>query len=326
MYSVEHLREKFNSFLGNYEFVQKPEGLYEPVDYIMKIGGKRIRPILVLMANDLFGGELVQAMNSALALEVFHNFTLVHDDIMDEADTRRGKATVHKKFGRNTAILSGDVMLIKSYGLLGETKDELLKSKLFSIFTKLSIELCEGQQLDMEFEERSDVSVEEYLHMIHMKTGVLIAGALEMGALTAGASAEDCEHIYKFGKNIGIAFQLQDDLLDTFGTFEKVGKKIGGDIVQNKKTYLYLKAIELADEDQRRELIEIYDGHKNYDEAEKIGKVTKLFESLVVAEYARQVRDAYLDLAYAHLEAISQPKENKLELKKLGEQLVNRDF
>lgn len=326
MHSTEQIREIFNSFLENFHFRKQPFGLYDPVDYIMNIGGKRIRPLLVLLACDLFDGELDEALHAALALEVFHNFTLVHDDIMDDADSRRGHDTVHVKYGTDTAILSGDVMLIKAYSLIGETKNLELKSQLFDIFNKFSTELCEGQQWDMEFELRNDVKVDEYLHMINLKTGVLIAGALEMGAKIAGASNENATHLYNFGKNIGIAFQLQDDLLDTFGNYEKVGKKIGGDIVQNKKTYLYLKAIELADDQQRKKLIEIYNNQGSLTEKEKIKKVTQLFESLVVAEYARQVRDAYLDLAYAHLAAVSIPEERKTGMKALGEQLVNRDF
>ncbi len=326
MHSSEQLRDEFNSFLYKYNFIGEPKGLYDPVDYIMNLGGKRIRPLLVMMASELFTSSFEQAMNAALALEIFHNFTLVHDDIMDEADTRRGKATVHKKYDRNTAILSGDVMLIKSYSLLGSYEDLNLQSKLFSIFSKLATELCEGQQWDMEFESRSDVQVDEYLNMITMKTGVLIAGALEMGAHIGGASKDDASHIYNFGKNVGIAFQIQDDLLDTYGEFAKVGKKIGGDIVQNKKTYLYLKALELASETQRKQLIEIYNDQIKLQETTKIEKVKKLFDELVVAEYARQVRDAYLDLAYAHLAAISVEDSRKTEIRALAAQLVNRDF
>jgi geranylgeranyl diphosphate synthase type II len=245
---------------------------------------------------------------------------------MDAADTRRGKETVHKKYNQNIAILAGDAMLIKSYQLLGEYQDADLKARLFDVFTELSAQLCDGQQMDMNFETTNDVKVDDYMEMIILKTGVLIAGALKMGALIGGATVEESDKLYGFGKNIGIAFQLQDDLLDTFGTFEKVGKKIGGDIVQNKKTYLYLKAIELAGEKGRQEIEDIYNDNTPLAENQKISTVTKLFKSLVVDEYARQVRDAYLDLSYAHLEAIDVAGERKEQLRALGQQLVNRDY
>lgn len=325
MYSSEELRKVFNNYVGSYDFGGEPSNLYEPISYIMNLGGKRIRPILVLMATEMYGGKIEQAMNAALALEVFHNFTLVHDDIMDDAKTRRGKITVHEKWGQNLAILSGDAMLIKSYALIGNDLDARLQVRLYQIFNQLAAQLCEGQQMDMNFESSDDVTVDDYLKMITLKTGVLIAGALKMGAVIAGASEEESEKIYQYGKNIGIAFQLQDDLLDTFGSFEKVGKKIGGDIVQNKKTYLYLKSLELAGSEEKNELLRLYSA-TNHVEEEKVEKVSKIFKSLVVDEYARQVRDAYLDLSNAHLDAINIPFENKEELKKLGNQLINRDF
>lgn len=325
MHSSQQLRDKFNSFLKNYHFTGSPSSLYDPVNYIMQIGGKRIRPILVLLASELFGGNIDESMKAAFALEVFHNFTLVHDDIMDEADTRRGQLTVHKKYSENSAILSGDLMLIKAYELLGQYEDVNVQVALFKIFNKLAVELCEGQEWDMKFEQIDNVSVDDYLNMVTLKTGVLIAGALQMGALLGGGSVANQEHIYAFGKNIGIAFQLQDDLLDAFGTYEKLGKKIGGDIAQNKKTYLYLKAIELADEGQKTKLQDIFMDRLKLPEVDKIETVVKLFDQLVVAEYARQVRDAYLDLAYAHLAAIDVPEENKESLKDLAKQLVNRE-
>lgn len=325
MHSTSQLRERFESFLENYPFKGEPFKLYDPVDYIMKIGGKRIRPLLVMHGTALFGGKIEDAMQASLALEVFHNFTLVHDDIMDDAMSRRGRETVHVKYDTNTAILSGDVMLIMAYELLGKYKDPETQVQLISIFNKLSRELCEGQQFDMDFESRNDVTVDEYIKMITLKTGVLIAGALEMGAVIAGASQMDQGYIYNFGKNIGIAFQIQDDLLDTFGEFEKVGKKIGGDIVQNKKTYLYLKALELADDQQRNELVKIYNNKLILAEEDKIAKVKNLFHKLVVPEYARQLRDAYLDLAYAHLSAITVDDKFKKPLIELAQQLVNRE-
>ncbi len=325
MHSTLQLRESFESFLENFPFKGEPSKLYDPVDYIMKIGGKRIRPLLVLHASELFGGNIHDALFAALSLEVFHNFTLVHDDIMDDAMSRRGRETVHVKYDTNTAILSGDVMLIMAYELIGKYEKPEIQVQLLSIFNKLSRELCEGQQLDMDFENRNNVTVDEYIKMITLKTGVLIAGALEMGAVIAGASKSEQQYIYNFGKNIGIAFQIQDDLLDTFGEFEKVGKKIGGDIVQNKKTYLYLKALELADDQQKKELVNIYNNKLVLAEEDKILKVKNLFHKLVIPEYARQLRDAYLDLAYAHLAAISVNDGNKKPLIELAQKLVNRE-
>ncbi|GLR19303.1 polyprenyl synthetase family protein [Portibacter lacus] len=326
MHTTEQLKEKFNQYLLQNSFTGKPENLYEPVNYIMNLGGKRIRPILVMMACEMYGESPEKALDAALSLEIFHNFTLVHDDIMDEAETRRGEMTIHKKYNQNIAILAGDTMLIQAYKLLGNYDDPELQVALFKIFSELATQLCEGQQMDMNFETTDDVTIDEYLNMIVLKTGVLIAGALKMGALIGGANAEESQKIYNFGKNIGIAFQLQDDLLDTFGTFEKVGKKIGGDIVQNKKTYLYLKAIELSDSKGQEEIKKIYSNKTSLTENEKINKVIKLFKSLVVEEYARQLRDAYLDLSYAHLDSISIPDERKVELRNLGQQLVNRDY
>lgn len=326
MNTITDLRKIFDGYLQEYNFVDQPASLYEPMDYIMRLGGKRFRPLLVLLASDMFSDDVSKSLPAALALEVFHNFTLVHDDIMDDADTRRGKATVHAKYNNNTAILSGDVMLIKAYDLLGSYKDAMLKSQIYDVFNKFALELCEGQQMDIDFESMEDVSVEDYLKMISLKTGVLIAGSLQIGAIIGEAKAEDAKHLYDFGKNLGMAFQIQDDLLDTFGTFEKVGKKIGGDIVQNKKTYLYLKSLELSSDSQRQELVDIYNNRIHLEESEKIEKVTKIFERLVVAEYARQLRDAYLDLAYAHLSAVRVPDRNKEEIRSIAKQLVNRDF
>ncbi|WP_235296786.1 polyprenyl synthetase family protein [Portibacter marinus] len=326
MHSSQEIKNLFDLYLSQYKFQGHPSNLYQPIEYMMNLGGKRIRPVLVMMACEMFSGDPEKAMDAALALEVFHNFTLVHDDIMDKAETRRGEATVHEKWNENLAILSGDAMLIMSYRLLGQYENPQLKVKLFDIFSKLASELCEGQQMDMNFESSDDVHVDDYLKMVTLKTGVLIAGALKMGALIGGASDEDSEKLYQFGKNIGIAFQLQDDLLDTFGTYEKVGKKIGGDIVQNKKTYLYLKAIELAGNKVKEKLTSLYSEHTSGKEQKKINEVTNIFKSLVVDEYARQVRDAYLDLSYAHLDAIVLPIENKVEIKNLGKQLINRDF
>ena len=240
-------RTTFLDFLESNSFDKAPVNLYSPVNYILSIGGKRMRPILTLMATDLFGGDSKDSLHAAMAVEVFHNFTLLHDDIMDDAPLRRGKQTVHEKWDVNTAILSGDVMMIKAYGFLMEYKGEVYRA-VMEVFNQTAIEVCEGQQMDVDFETRSDVSLEEYVEMIKLKTSVLVACALKMGAVIAGASDKDADLIYDFGLNLGLAFQLQDDYLDAFGNPETFGKQVGGDIIENKKTYLYIIAEQRAND------------------------------------------------------------------------------
>jgi len=244
----------FTNFLLSNPMNRAPVNLYEPADYILSLGGKRLRPVFVLIGCSLFDSKPEKALKTAMAVEIFHNFTLLHDDIMDNADIRRGKPTVHVKYNANTAILTGDVMMIQAYQYLLDNEDPILVKSLMDIFNKMAFEVCEGQQLDMDFESRDDVSIDEYIKMITLKTSVLLAASLQLGAVIGGASTTDQNHLYEFAKNFGIAFQLQDDILDTFGEASAVGKKIGGDILQNKKTYLYLKALELADAEENTKL------------------------------------------------------------------------
>lgn len=313
--------DRFEEYLGGMTYDPAFANLYNPVHYTLENKGKRIRPAIVMLAYDAFGNKIEEVLPAALSIEVFHNFTLLHDDIMDDAPIRRGKESVFKKFGLNAAILSGDAMLIQSYGYLQSYSSELFK-KLMEIVNVNAIKVCEGQQLDMDFETRDDVTIAEYITMIELKTAVLIAGGLKMGALIGGASEEQSEHLYQFGKNIGIAFQLQDDILDTYGDKFKVGKQKGGDIIQQKKTYLYLKTLELLEGQQQEQFLNLY--HNNSDT--KIQDVTKIFDTVVIKEYAQQVKQAYLDLAYSHLNAIDLKEKSKAQFMDFAKYLVERDF
>ena len=292
----------------------------------MGLGGKRLRPVLVLMGHYLFDDDYARALPAAMAVEVFHNFTLVHDDIMDAAPLRRGKPTVHHQFGTNAGILTGDVMLIRAYQYLLELDRPDLLPRLLQIFNKVAIEVCEGQQMDMDFERMDQVRIPDYLTMIELKTSVLIAGALEMGALLGGGDAGDAGRLYEFGRNMGVAFQLQDDILDAFGDPEKVGKKPGGDIVQNKKTFLYLKALELANPDQQDQL-------KNWfaeptppeREAEKVRQVLELWEELGVRREAEAEKARFQQAAFEALDRVRGTEERKALLRQLAEALLIRE-
>lgn len=299
-----------------------PRELYDPISYMLSLGGKRLRPVLVLMANDLFGGNIEKAVPAALAVEVFHNFTLVHDDIMDNADIRRNQPTVHVKWDQTVGILSGDLMMIKAVELLCETETDRLK-KLLAVFNTTGIEVCEGQQIDMNFEQRPDVSVDEYIHMITLKTAVLLGGSLKLGALIAGASDEDADHVYEFGKHIGIAFQIQDDLLDSFGEGDKVGKKIGGDIAANKKTLLLIKALELAEGETLLKLQQLLED-KPADPAAKITQVLDIYNTLSVKQFADALKLQYLESAFAHLDSIPVEAGKKMLLKQTARELMDR--
>ena len=269
MLKLPDLQETFQKYLKENIFNQTPQELYQPVNYILKLGGKRLRPVILLMSYNLFKETVEKALPAAFAIEIFHNFSLLHDDIMDEAPLRRGQPTVHIKYDVNTGILSGDVMLIYAYQYILQLEDQSNIPALMRIFNKVAIEVCEGQQYDMNFETSQEVKIVDYLKMIELKTSVLLAGAMKMGAVIAGAPEKDANHLYEFGKNIGIAFQLQDDILDTFGDPEKFGKKVGGDIAQNKKTYLLLKAMELAKGSRKQALSDLIT--QNYiEEATKI--------------------------------------------------------
>lgn len=323
MQFLETYLNRFQTHLSEHAFQGLPHSLYEPCNYIMSLGGKRVRPSLVIMACDLYSDEMNRAMPLALSIEIFHNFTLMHDDIMDRSPIRRGLATVHEKYDENTAILSGDAMLIKAYSLLHLSPPQVFPA-IFETFNVMAKELCEGQRLDMDFETNTQVSISEYIHMIELKTAVLLGAALKIGALAGNAPQEDAEHLFEFGRNIGIAFQIQDDLLDTFGGAD-VGKKIGGDIRQNKKTYLFLKALELAGEEVKQELLNIYSGQTLMSEEEKVERVTSIFKSLLVEEYANQVKDAYKDLAMSHLVSLHIPAEKKNVLQMFAEYLIGRE-
>lgn len=323
MLTVKELQQTFLAHLSSQQINKTPQELYEPVNYIMELGGKRLRPVLLLMACNLFDENIEKALPASLAIETFHNFSLVHDDIMDAAPLRRGQPTVHKKYDENTAILSGDVMMILTYQYLCQPayKDQL--AELLAIFNQVAVEVCEGQQYDMYFETSNEVQIEDYLKMIELKTSVLIAGALKMGAIIGGGSSADAEQLYEFGRNVGIAFQLQDDILDTFGDPEKFGKKTGGDIAQNKKTFLLLKAMELAtgpDKERLQNLIQ----DSGIDEQTKIAEVTALYQKLGVQELATQLMDNYLATAFTHLEQVSVAEDRKRLLRELANELMHR--
>lgn len=311
----------FEEYLEQVVYDPAFANLYNPVKYTLENKGKRIRPAIVMLAYDAFGDNIKEVLPAALSIEVFHNFTLLHDDIMDDAPTRRGKDSVYKKYGLNAAILSGDAMLIQSYGYLQSYSVGLFK-KLMEIVNTNAIKVCEGQQLDMDFETRDNVTIAEYITMIELKTAVLIAGGLKMGALIGGANDEQSEHLYQFGKNIGIAFQLQDDILDTYGDKFKVGKQKGGDILQKKKTYLYLKTMELLEGQAQSDFESLY----NSDKENKVIDVTSVFDTVVIKEYAEQVKQAYLDLAYSHLNAVNLDEESIAVFQSFAKYLVERDY
>jgi len=300
-----------------------PDDLYEPVKYILSLGGKRMRPALLLMACDLFGGDVEKALSPALAIEVFHNFSLVHDDIMDNAPLRRGKATVHERWGQNAGILSGDVMLVLAYQLMMQVEDHLLRAVL-DIFNATAIGVCEGQQLDMDFEKRDDVHIDEYLDMIRLKTSVLLGGALKIGALIGGADVKDAELLNSFGEHLGIAFQLQDDILDVYGDPDKFGKQVGGDIISNKKTYLLLKAFELADQQQKHDL-ENWVTLKEFDNTQKVEAVTGIYNALAIRLHAENEMETHANKAFEALEAINLPDGSKQYLRYFADGLLVRE-
>ncbi|MDG1475633.1 MAG: polyprenyl synthetase family protein [Vicingaceae bacterium] len=302
---------------------KSPANLYEPITYTLNIGGKRIRPALLMLSNNLFGGKDEAALNSALAIEVFHNFTLLHDDIMDEAPLRRGHPSVYKKWNTNVAILSGDVMLMQAIQLLSKKNHPNLHRTL-SIFNTTAIQVCEGQQLDMDFEESSAVSIDDYLKMIELKTAVLLAASLKIGAVISHASSDNAHHIYEFGKNLGIAFQLMDDILDLYGNTEKVGKRIGGDVIVNKKTYLLLKAQELATGKTAKDL-DFCLTSKVLDDASKVERVTAIFNTLNIKKLALDEMNLFYNTAISHLDSIDAPAEKKLVFERFAKGLMNRE-
>lgn len=322
MQNWKALAEKVELALKENSINGEPKELYEPIDYSLKMGGKRIRPTLVLMAGDLFGKKVEELMHLALAVEVFHNFTLLHDDIMDEAPLRRGKDTVHKKWGRDIAILSGDVMMVKAYEFLAQS-DAAILPQLLSLFNQTAIEVCEGQQMDMNFEEQTEVSITDYIRMIELKTAVLLAAALKMGAIASGALASDADSIYDFGRNIGIAFQIQDDFLDAYADPEKFGKQVGGDILQNKKTYLLLTAIQEANESQTERLNDLLSN--NSDSQSKIEQMIALYDELNVPQLTQNAMQDFFEKGMQSLEKIEVSAEAKKELIDLAKMLMWRE-
>jgi geranylgeranyl diphosphate synthase type II len=321
MHSPSELLKRIEQAITEIQYPIYPATLYEPIRYIMSLGGKRIRPTMLLMAVDLFDGDLTAGIPAALAIETFHNFTLVHDDIMDNAPLRRGRQTVHEKWGTNTAILSGDVMMVEANKHLTNVHVSVLKPAL-DTFNLTAQGVCEGQQLDMEFESRDDVSIEEYIDMIRLKTAVLLGGAMKLGAIVANASAEQADLIYKFGENLGIAFQLQDDILDVYGDPVKFGKQVGGDIISDKKTFLRLKLQELA---SAEDLLTLQDQIGNSDNKIKVELITGLYDSYAIRDVATDIMKNYLDLAFQALDKISTPEGRKEELVFIANQLMNRE-
>jgi len=309
--------------LATYDFGSRPAELYDPIKYVLALGGKRIRPVLTLMASELFCGDFSRAVFPALAIEVFHNFTLLHDDIMDKAPLRRGQATVHQKWNENIAILSGDVMLIRAYELFLKSDHPELKLILRK-FNTCAVEVCEGQQLDMNYETAASVSEEEYIEMIRLKTAVLLAYSLELGAILGGATEESSEKLYQFGINLGLGFQLKDDLLDVYGKTDKFGKQIGGDIISNKKTFLLIKARELAKGETFKEL-EHWLGLKNFDSAEKVEAIKRIYQKLGIRELGEQKMNQYFDSAIYTLDELDIVNERKQPILTLTKSLIDRE-
>lgn len=320
MTELNQLSEDFNQYLSKKIQVKDPVNLYEPIKYILDLGGKRIRPLLVLLATDLFESDYKKAFPAALAVEVFHNFTLIHDDIMDSASLRRGKQTVHHKWNENIGILSGDAMLIQAYSFIEEYPDDIYR-KIMKVFNKTAIEVCEGQQYDMDFEQLQDVSINQYLDMIKLKTSVLLASAFEIGAIIANASDEDRKYMYNFGLNLGLAFQIQDDYLDTFGDEKSFGKKIGGDIIENKKTFLYLMSLQNSNLENQILLKNLY---KDDDDIAKIKNVTQFFKDKQIPDLTQKTIELYTNQAFSFVDKLSLSSEKKEILKNLGLNLMNR--
>lgn len=323
MFTASELLEKINTYILELKFTRTPQGLYDPVSYTLSMGGKRIRPVLMLMSYNLYQEEVTRLYGPATGIEVYHNYTLLHDDLMDRADCRRGKETVHKVWNDNTAILSGDAMLVLAYQFMAQCPADYLK-EVMDLFSLTALEICEGQQMDMDFELRKDVKEEEYLEMIRLKTAVLLATSLKIGARLGGSSVEDAERLYDFGMNLGVAFQLKDDLLDVYGDTAVFGKNIGGDILCNKKTYLLIKAFEHADEGQLGQLNAWVDA-QSFDPAEKIKAVTNLYNQIGIKEICERKIAAYSARAMENLCAVQVFDEKKKELEALMKNLMHRE-
>ena len=321
MHTFKELVADFGERFGVRHFPEIPASLYEPGEYFLSWGGKRIRPVMCLMGNEMFDNIKPDSYEVATAIELFHNFTLIHDDIMDEAPLRRGMETVHMKYGSNTALLTGDVMMIRAYEYLNKINGQYL-SRILALFNKTAREVCEGQQLDIDFEKMTAVSLEAYIEMISLKTSVLLAASLEMGAIIGGASEGNCRHLYEFGKNLGIAFQIQDDYLDAFGDPEKFGKEVGGDIRQNKKTFLLLHALEVANAEQKKNLQQLMQQNP----VDKVQQVLTIFKECHVDEWANELKEKYLQTAVKHLYDIAVLAVRKKPLEELADFLIQRDY
>ena len=322
MKSIEEFIFLVQEEIKQYHFPKQPEGLYAPLDYFLKIGGKRLRPVLTLLGADLFGGDIQKALKPAMGIELFHNFTLVHDDIMDDAPLRRGQSTVHEKWNLNTAILSGDVLFVDAFEKVS-TVDEIYLKDVLNIFVKTAREVCEGQQKDMDFESEMDVTEKEYIHMIQFKTSVLLGCALQIGAIISGASKPDADHLYQFGLSLGTSFQIKDDYLDAFGDPEKFGKQVGGDIISNKKTILFIKALELANPSQKKALGALLN-ETDFDK--KVRGVKQLYNETGATEYALSQIESYYHESIAHLDQIDASSSSKERLYVFADWLKNRDL
>ena len=322
MHSIYQYQQFISDYLISQYETKEPKNLYEPIRYILELGGKRMRPVLTLMSAEIFDSNYQKALPAALAVEVFHNFSLIHDDIMDDAPLRRGNVTVHEKWNTNTAILSGDAMLILAYQYFEKYDTDVFRD-LAKLFSKTALEVCEGQQWDVDFETRNDVSISDYLKMIEYKTAVLVGAAMKMGAIVAETTTENSELIYNFGLNLGLAFQLQDDYLDAFGDPETFGKQVGGDIIENKKTYLYLKAMEFGSDQEKEQLLQLFSNQPTENSA-KIESVKNIFNTSGASRATRQAIQDYTLKAFATLQNISIDNEKKDILKSFGENLMGR--
>jgi geranylgeranyl diphosphate synthase type II len=323
MFNASQLLCKFNQHLESLSYMRQPVGLYEPIRYVLSLGGKRIRPSLMLMAYQLYRDDVESVLSQAAGIEIYHNFTLLHDDLMDCADKRRGNPTVHVKWDNNTAVLSGDAMTVLAYQYIAQCDRHYL-ADILETFNATALEICEGQEMDMEFETRNDVSEAEYIEMIRLKTAVLLAGSLKIGAILGGASAEDVARLYEFGIQIGLAFQLQDDFLDVYGDVESFGKNIGGDILCNKKTYLLIKAFEVADKRHTDELLH-WLTVKDYDNEEKISAVTRIYDELDIPSYCDKVIQDYYMAGIKNLDkVVVDPARKQVLLDFVGE-MMHRD-
>lgn len=323
MFTSEQLLKKVNDYIESSSIKRQPTTLYDPIKYVLSIGGKRIRPVLMLLAYNMYRDDVDSILEPAVGLETYHNYTLLHDDLMDNADMRRGKPTVHRKWNANTAILSGDSMLVVAFQRIANCPEAYLKP-ILDLFSETALEIGEGQQYDMDFETRNDVTEDEYIEMIRLKTSVLLACAVKMGAMMSGASEEDAANLYSFGEKLGLAFQLQDDLLDVYGDPKVFGKAIGGDITSNKKTYMLINALLRANDSQREELTKWITAEE-FDKAEKIAAVTDIYNNIGIRELCEQKINAYFDEARSYLKKVNISEERKKEMQKFTDLMLHRE-